>query len=69
VDKVGFELKAGYNAFETGGQDGKLLRIEEGQTYVTSDPFEIGVLRSADAVKEVAAPEGARSRSKVDKEG
>jgi len=58
VDKVTFELKANFNSFETGGQDGKLIRIEEGQSYTTSDPNEVAALRQADAVKETTSKSG-----------
>lgn len=66
ADKVAFELKSGPNYFETMKPDGTgLLHIAEGQAYVTADPNEIALLRDQDALKEGAAPEGARSKSKV----
>lgn len=51
MEKTSFELKAGYNSFETAGAEGKLIRLEEGTVYTTSDPSEIATLQAADAVK------------------
>lgn len=72
ADKRAFELKSGPTHWETMKPDGSgLLRIGEGEAYVTADPNEIALLRQAsDFLKESDAPAEARSRSKVStKEG
>jgi hypothetical protein len=51
ADKQSFELKAGYNSFETAGDEGKLIRLEAGDTYSTDKPAEILALTTSDAVK------------------
>lgn len=65
MDKTSFELKANINSFETTGDDGKLLRIEAGQTYTTSNPNEIANLSQQSALKTVDTPEGARAGSRT----
>jgi hypothetical protein len=50
-DSVTFEVHANVNHVETGGPDGKLLRIEEGKPYETSDPTLIALLDDLPGLK------------------
>lgn len=69
MEKTSFELKAGLNAWYTGGAEGREIRLEPGAVYTTSDGTEISVLRQHSGeggpLKEVDVPEGARAGSKT----
>jgi hypothetical protein len=48
--KQGYELKANFNSAEVAVGD-KLIRLEEGKGYETSDPAEQGALDNLPSVK------------------
>lgn len=69
ADKQSFELKAHHNSFETGADDGGLIRIEDGDVYTTSNANDIANLSRSDALKSAETPDGARAGSKTTEKG